>query len=175
MQPKERILEQAFILFPKQGYNSTGINQIIEEAKVAKASFYQHFKSKEDLGVAFLNKRHLYWFEKLQNFTLNKETSKLKIISSFDFLIYMNGEENFRGCSFLNFLSEIPSDNIKMLQVIQSHKRDLRDYFLEILKERTLANHVYLLFESCIIESQLFKSNELIEQSKIILETLNLE
>lgn len=175
MQPKERILEQAFTLFPKQGYNSTGINQIIEEAKVAKASFYQHFKSKEDLGVAFLNKRHLYWFEELQKFTLDKENPKEKIISSFDFLIFMNREENFRGCSFLNILSEIPSDNIKMLQVIQSHKNDLRDYFLEILKERILANHVYLLFESCIIESQLFKSNELIEQSKIILETLNLE
>jgi AcrR family transcriptional regulator len=175
MQPKERILVQASVLFHKQGYNSTGINQIIEEAKVAKASFYQHFKSKEDLGVAFLNRRHFYWFEELQNFTSDKNNQQSKVISSFDFLIFMNEKENFRGCSFLNLLSEIPSDNIKILQVIQNHKSDLRNYFLDILKDTTVANHVYLLFESCIIESQLFKSNELIEQSKMIIKTLILE
>ncbi|MBL7881826.1 MAG: helix-turn-helix transcriptional regulator, partial [Chryseobacterium gambrini] len=52
--PKERIIETTFELFAKQGYNSTGINQIIAEAKVAKASFYQYFKSKEELCVEFL-------------------------------------------------------------------------------------------------------------------------
>jgi AcrR family transcriptional regulator len=44
--PRERILERASILFHHQGYNSTGINQIISEANVAKASFYQHFQNK---------------------------------------------------------------------------------------------------------------------------------
>lgn len=172
MLPKERILEKTFILFHKQGYNSTGINQIIDVAKVAKASFYQHFKSKEDLCVAFLNQRHLFWFEELQKFTANKEDSKSKILASFDFLIYMNKNENFRGCSFLNILSEIQSDNIKILTVIQSHKADLRAYFAGILKDTLISDHVYLLFESCIIESQLFKSNQLIEQTKKIIQTL---
>lgn len=172
MLPKERILEKTFTLFHRQGYNATGINQIIEEAKVAKASFYQHFKSKEDLCVAFLNQRHLFWFEELQKFTSNEEEMKLKVLASFDFLIYMNKNENFRGCSFLNILSEIQSDNIKILAVIQRHKADLRSYFTEILKDNLLSDHVYLLFESCIIESQLFKSNQLIEQTKKIIQTL---
>ncbi|WP_369014509.1 TetR/AcrR family transcriptional regulator [Flavobacterium anhuiense] len=175
MQPKERILEKTFTLFHKQGYNATGINQIIEEAKVAKASFYQHFKSKEDLCVAFLEQRHSFWFNELLKFTSNVEDSNLKVIASFDFLIYMNKKENFRGCSFLNILSEIPSDNIKILNVIQSHKSDLRVYFKDILKDDLLADHIYLLFESCIIESQLFKSNQLIEQSKKIFQTLILK
>lgn len=172
MLPKERILDTVSVLFHKQGYNATGINQIIEEAKVAKASFYQHFKSKEDLCVAFLNQRHDFWFNELEKFTLSEKDSKLKILASFDFLIAMNEKENFRGCSFLNLLSEIPSDNIKVLKVIQSHKFDLRKYFKNILKEEILADHVYLLFESCIVESQLFKSNDLIEQSKKIIQTL---
>lgn len=42
--PRERIVETTFELFAKQGYNSTGINQIIADAGVAKASFYLHFK-----------------------------------------------------------------------------------------------------------------------------------
>ncbi len=171
MLPKERILDKAFILFHKQGYNSTGINQIIEEAKVAKASFYQHFKSKEDLCVAFLNQRHEYWFYELEKFSKEKDP-KSKIESSFDFLIYMNEKENFRGCSFLNLLSEIPSDNTKVLNVIQNHKSDLRNYFSNFIENELMSDHIYLLFESCIIESQLFKSNDFIEQSKKIINTL---
>jgi len=172
MLPKERILDTVSVLFHKQGYNATGINQIIEEAKVAKASFYQHFKSKEDLCVAFLNERHSFWFNALENFTLAEEDMKSKVIASFDFLIDMNQKEHFRGCSFLNILSEIPSDNVKILSVIQSHKFDLRNYFKSMINNEILADHIYLLFESCIIESQLFKSNQLIEQSKKIIQTL---
>lgn len=172
MSPRERILEKTFTLFHQQGYNATGINQIIEEAKVAKASFYQHFKSKEDLCVAFLNERHSFWFNQLEQFISKEKETKAKVLASFDFLIFMNKEENFRGCSFLNILSEIPSDNIKILRVLQSHKHDLRVYFQNIINDELLSDHIYLLFESCIIESQLFKSNQFIEQSKRIINTL---
>lgn len=166
--PRERIIETTFQLFARQGYNSTGINQIISEAEVARASFYQHFKSKEDLCVEFLNVRHAYWFGELNNFLAKEKDSKSKIIKAFDFLIYMNDKENFRGCSFLNILSEIPTDNTKILSVIQSHKTDLSNYFLELLNDNELSDHIYMLFESSIIESQLFRSNELIEKSKKI-------
>ncbi|WP_160138968.1 TetR/AcrR family transcriptional regulator [Chryseobacterium sp. c4a] len=170
--PRERIIEITFNLFAKQGYNSTGINQIISEAEVAKASFYLHFKSKEDLCVEFLNVRHEYWFNELHTFSAQSKDLHSKVINAFDFLIYMNEKESFRGCSFLNILSEIPMDNIKILKVIRSHKSDLRNYFLELIQDETLSDHVYMLFESSIIESQLFKSNELIEKSKKIVNNL---
>jgi AcrR family transcriptional regulator len=67
--PRERILNTAYTLFHKQGYNNTGINQIIMEANVSKASFYAHFKSKDDLCIEFLNKRFDYWVSELENFT----------------------------------------------------------------------------------------------------------
>lgn len=167
--PKERIIATTFELFSRQGYNSTGINQIISDANVAKASFYQYFKSKEDLCVAFLNVRHDYWFNELHQFILKETDVKSKILASFDFLIYMNEKENFRGCSFLNILSEIPMDNVKILTVIQNHKRDLRNYFSALVEDTEVSDHIYLLFESSIIESQLFRSNELIEKSKKII------
>ncbi|HFK5573656.1 TPA: TetR/AcrR family transcriptional regulator, partial [Elizabethkingia anophelis] len=47
--PRERLLEAASLLFHTQGYNNTGINQIVIESKVSKASFYDHFKSKDEL------------------------------------------------------------------------------------------------------------------------------
>ena len=51
---RDAIVNTAARLFYKQGYSNTGINQIIEEAKIAKSSLYQHFRSKEDLLMAYL-------------------------------------------------------------------------------------------------------------------------
>ncbi|UIR54900.1 TetR/AcrR family transcriptional regulator [Sphingobacterium sp. SRCM116780] len=170
--PKERILTIALSLFHQQGYNRTGINQIIADAKVAKASFYQHFKSKDELCVAYLNHRHMYWFSELHLFTEKFHSSKEKIIASFDFLIHMNDQEDFRGCSFLNILSEISKDQPEILHEIQSHKKDLRMFFQQLTSKIELSEQVYLLFEAALIESQLFRSNELIERSKSIINKL---
>ncbi|WP_413533328.1 TetR/AcrR family transcriptional regulator [Empedobacter brevis] len=170
--PKERILKTTSELFHQQGYNSTGINQIISEAKVAKASFYQHFKSKDNLCIEFLNNRHDFWFSELSNFILKQDNSKQKILAAFDFIIYMNEKENYRGCSFLNILSEISKEQEAILKVIQDHKNDLRIFFSDLIKDKLIATHVYLLFESSTIESQLFKSNEIVNQSKQIINNL---
>lgn len=166
--PRERILERAFVLFHHQGYNSTGINQIISEANVAKASFYQHFKSKDDLCIEFLNVRHKYWFNNLSDFTSKSESMKGKVLEAFEFIIHMNKRENFRGCSFLNILSEISKEQEGILNVIQAHKNDLRVFFSQLIEDELLATHIYLLFESSIIESPLFKSNEIVNKAKAI-------
>ena len=55
---RQRILETAGRLFHENGYCGVGVNQIIEEAGTAKATFYQHFPSKEDLCVTWLDSMH---------------------------------------------------------------------------------------------------------------------
>ncbi|MGE8533032.1 TetR/AcrR family transcriptional regulator [Chryseobacterium sp. JV274] len=170
--PRERILNTAIILFHKQGYNNTGINQIIDEAGVSKASFYHHFKSKEELCIEFLNKRYDYWVSELKKFTSEAETLQEKFQKSFDFLIYMNKREDFRGCSFLNILSEIPADKEEIHKVIRYHKNKLRECFNKDIQNDITSAHIYLLFESSILTSQLYRSNELIEKSKIIVQEI---
>ncbi len=170
--PRERILNTAMILFHRQGYNNTGINQIIDDAKVSKASFYQHFKSKDDLCIEFLDKRYAYWVCELENFVSGAQTLEEKFLKAFDFLIYMNEKEDFRGCSFLNILSEIPGEKVEIHNVIRRHKKTLRDAFYMDLNNDILSDHIYLLFESAILTSQLYRSNELIEKSKIIVKEL---
>ena len=138
---------------------------------MAKASLYQHFRSKEELAVEYLNVRHAYWFERLKSFTEKENDPDRRVLSAFDFIIDMNDKENFRGCSFLNLLSEIPPDNLTILSVIQDHKNELRTFFQVISgKGKSLmSDHIYLLFESAIMESQLFKSNWPVVRAKEIL------
>lgn len=172
MKVQERIIQTATALFHTQGYNSTGINQIIEEAKVAKGSFYYNFKSKEEVCIAYLNTRHAYWSEAMHSFTKSEVDSKSIILASFDFLMVMNKKENFRGCSFLNILSEISSENMTILKVIQNHKLSLRAYFSTHLNDALVSDHIYLLFESAIIESQLYRKQWPVEKAKKIAKSL---
>jgi AcrR family transcriptional regulator len=171
---KQKILATASRLFHNQGYNSTGINQIIKESNVAKGGLYHIFKSKEELCIEYLNTRHDFWFGELMSFTSRARTAKTKTIAAFEFIFKMNMEEDFRGCAFLNILSEINNNNEAILSVIQKHKQDLRDFFSRILstKKKDTIDHVYLLFESSIIESKLFRSQWPVEKSKKILNTL---
>lgn len=172
MKPKERILNVATLLFHQHGYNATGINEIIEKANVAKASFYQHFKSKEDLAIQYLKTRHEYWFEGLKQFTSGKETVKETITSAFDYVKHMNEVEDFRGCCFLNMLSEIQTDNTRLFKIIQEHKTDLQNFFYAVINDKKKAFMIYMLFEACTIESQVYRVQDYIEETKNNIENI---
>lgn len=53
---KQELLQIAYRLFLTKGYEETSVDEIIEEAKIAKGTFYYHFKSKEELLEALINK-----------------------------------------------------------------------------------------------------------------------
>ena len=170
LNPKERILQTATRLFHQQGYQTTGINQVIEEADVARASLYQHYESKEKLCIAYLNHRHENWFNGLKKFTEKVTEPKGKVLAAFDFLHAMNKAENFQGCAFLNILSEITDKDKDILALIQSHKTDVRKYLSSLIKaDKPVKDHIYLLFESAIIESKVFKSQWPVNEAKKII------
>jgi AcrR family transcriptional regulator len=54
--PRERILDVAGPLFYRYGYRAIGIDRVIAAAEVAKATFYKHFPSKDDLIVAWIER-----------------------------------------------------------------------------------------------------------------------
>lgn len=53
---KQELLQIAYRLFLSKGYEETSVDEIIEEAQIAKGTFYYHFKSKEALLEALINK-----------------------------------------------------------------------------------------------------------------------
>ncbi|NML41942.1 TetR/AcrR family transcriptional regulator [Chitinophaga sp. G-6-1-13] len=166
--PRQRLLDTATDLFYRQGYHATGINQVLQEAGVARASLYLHFTSKEALLEAFLEYRHNYWFNALKTFTEKPSKPREKILAAFDFLLDINEKENYRGCAFLNILSEITEQDGEALRIIRDHKKDLRAYFSVILnKEKQLVqDHIYLLFESAMVESQLYANQWPVQEAR---------
>ena len=49
------ILEKAFELIYKNGYQATSVDDIIAKTKVTKGAFYYNFKTKEQMGLALIN------------------------------------------------------------------------------------------------------------------------
>ncbi|GAA4238119.1 TetR/AcrR family transcriptional regulator [Postechiella marina] len=163
---KERIIETASQLFYFQGFNQTGINQIIAEAGVAKASMYQHFRSKEDIAVTYLKKRHITWTNKLEDFVSQEKLPQEKIFKTFDFLIDWLSSVDFRGCGWQNIVTDLPNDHDKIRQQAVLHKNELRAWLNTNINQignytskeaKTLADEVLILIEGAIIQSQIQK------------------
>lgn len=104
---KERILKKAEELFYRQGYLATGINQIIKESGVAKATFYAHFPSKEDLCLAYVRNVSARELEMLRAEIAKKKSPREKILYFIESLEPWMRETEMKGCSFLNMIPEV--------------------------------------------------------------------
>lgn len=176
--PKDRILETVHRLFYTQGYNATGINQILDEAGVAKASLYQHFGSKEELGVEYIRRVRIEWFSAFESYISRKEKAKDKILAAFDFLEMNMVKNEFRGCRFLNLLTDVDEVSKGIRKEIVGHKTRLRSFFKSIVKEHhekvflpKTEDVIYLLFESAIMETKVYKDTWPITSAKAIIQS----
>ncbi len=160
---KERIIETAHDLFYNQGYRNTGINQVIEEAQVAKASLYQHFPSKEDLCISYLQYRaSLSTFKEKVGLATTKEETVLKI---YEYLTDFLTNGNFRGCAYQNIVSEVrPQEDARVLAEVKRIKSVTRQYFQRLMaqdpnniteKEERLGDQMVVLFEGAMISYQI--------------------
>lgn len=66
MQKHKSVIDNAIEMFVEYGYNNVTVEQICNEAKIGKTTFYYHFKSKEDSIIDFLQT-----FKILINYTEN--------------------------------------------------------------------------------------------------------
>ena len=169
---RQRILDAAARLFHRQGYNSTGINQLIEEAGVAKASLYQHFRTKNDILKAYLVQTSQEWFEAVAARIATADTPKGKVLALFDLLHDFSTSVDFRGCNFQNALVELNVDETDTRQFIQAHKSRMARVFADLLQNADQADEVTLLFEGALITSQLYRSIDPVKRAKKVIERL---
>ena len=105
---RERILGTAYELFSHRGIHDVGVDELVERAGVAKATLYKHFRSKDDLVLAFLEQREQIWTYgwvegEARRRGSTPEEQLLAIFDLFDEWFY---GDDFEGCSFVNSLLE---------------------------------------------------------------------
>jgi len=154
--PASRVLQAADRLFYTQGYGATGVNQLIEEAGVAKASFYLHFPSKTDLIVAYLRHRHDGWLGGL-NATLGAhEEPAARLLAVFDFVAEWLQANEFRGCAFLNTIPEFSDVDSRPRQIVREHKQQVRESLAVLcaaVGRPEISDQVFLLTEGAVMQA----------------------
>lgn len=177
-QVKERILTVASRLFYEQGYQATGINQIIEEASIAKASLYKHFPAKSDLLQAYLIQKDESWFQELDHFLTHKKSSEEKILAIFDFRQQKQNLANFQGCPFVKINAELLPQDEFVLPILAKHKNRLLAYIQELIRSgqeqaskttsSELASTLFFLMEGAGVAVSINKNIDALVQAKKI-------
>jgi AcrR family transcriptional regulator len=110
---RRRVLAAAYDLFRLGGTRNIGVDTIVKRSGVAKMSLYRHFKSKEGLVAAFLNRREQLWTnEWVKTEVLKRAVSPAdRLLAVFDVLDEWIRSEEFDGCSFTNVLLEYPNEH----------------------------------------------------------------
>lgn len=106
---RDRILDTAFGLFYARGIRAVGVDLIIAESGVAKATFYKHFRSKEDLVLAYLDRVDKIWTDQLHAAaTAAGPAPADQLVGMFDALHTACRRDGYRGCAFINAAAEAP-------------------------------------------------------------------
>ncbi len=152
---RERLLLTAHRLFYQDGIRATGIDKIILEAQVTKVTFYRHFPSKNDLIRAYLEYRHEHWLTWFSD-SLTRHGGNLTALVPV--LAEWFEQEDFRGCAFINSLSELGSEHPDIVEITRRHKHDMIDVVKRLLlkpsKQEQLAEVIGLIVDGAIVRAQ---------------------
>lgn len=106
--PRQRLLDSATNLFTTEGIRVIGIDRILREADVAKASLYSLFGSKDALVIAYLENLDEQYRARWAEYTKDMTDAEDKILAFFDIAITEEPEKEFRGSHFQNASNEYP-------------------------------------------------------------------
>lgn len=175
---QEKIIVTASELFYSNGYNSTGINEIIDKAGIAKATLYNHFKSKDELCISYLKHMNADFLMKVETFCSAKPKGNTQVLGLFDFLQEFFLDNKFNGCWCIKTLAELPKNNKLIRKEIQVQKEQFIQFISDLVQTNlklkskkqiaTKARQIYLLYEGAVGESHLHQKAWPIVEAKSI-------
>jgi AcrR family transcriptional regulator len=130
--PRDRILETAFRLFYARGLRAVGVDTIIAESGVAKATFYKHFPAKDDLIAAYLDRVDGIWTGQLHDAAAAAGPAPAdQLVGAFDALGSACRRDGYRGCAFINAAAEAAPDTPAHDRTV-AHKRRVLAWFRDL-------------------------------------------
>jgi AcrR family transcriptional regulator len=161
---REELIDAALRLFSRQGYRATGIDTILAEAGAAKMTLYHHFKSKDELIVAALQKRDAEWRAWFQRRVDDlADTPREKLRALFDVLEEWFRHGDYHGCSFGQAATEFREPGHAVHRMATEHKQRMFEYIRDVADQAgarnadLLARQLGLLMEGAIIHMEVFR------------------
>jgi AcrR family transcriptional regulator len=124
-----RLLGTATRIFYAEGIHSVGVDRLIAEAKVTRATFYRHFPGKEDLVLSYLREIHKMERTTVETAIADNPDPVDALMAIAQSIAQGIQSPGFRGCAFLNAAAEYPATDQPVHQEIIAH----RQWFLDTL------------------------------------------
>ncbi|WP_219602990.1 TetR/AcrR family transcriptional regulator [Mycobacteroides sp. LB1] len=159
--PADRLLRAASDLFAAQGIRAVGIDQILREAGVAKASLYSTYGSKDALIVAYLEEIDQRDRNRWNAAVAAQRDPVAKILTFFDLAATAAKTRNFRGCLYANAATEFPGT---VWEPVRAHREWFRATVTALLREAgvshpdNMARRVQLFYDGALTASKMEKS-----------------
>jgi AcrR family transcriptional regulator len=132
---RARLLGTAVRIFYAEGIHSVGVDRIIEEAQVTRATLYRHFSGKEDLVLAYLEQADQGIRAQLSAAQEGALTPGDKVRAVGRAIAEGIRTEGFRGCAFLNAAAEYPDPAHPIHQAVLAHRQWFLDTVTDLLAQ----------------------------------------
>lgn len=130
---RSRLLKTAGRVFYAEGIHAVGVDRIVAEAQVTRATFYRHFPSKESLVVAYLNDAD-HAIRDQADAAVAAGLPAADTIRALSAAIAQGiRSPGFRGCAFLNAVAEYPDPDHPVHQAVLAHRQWFLDTVTELL------------------------------------------
>ncbi|WP_326837925.1 helix-turn-helix domain-containing protein [Amycolatopsis rhabdoformis] len=132
---RSRLLATASRLFYAEGLHSVGIDRIVAEASVTRATLYRHFPSKDDLVVAYLTGADAQIRAQVEAARAAGHSPADTVRAVAETITGGIRSDGFRGCAFLNAASEYPAVDHPVHQAVLKHRQWFLDTVTELMAD----------------------------------------
>lgn len=130
-QARSRLLATATRLFYSEGLHAVGIDRIVAEAEVTRATLYRHFPSKDELVVAYLEGAHQLERDETDKAVASGRPAVDIVRTIAESITVGISSDAFRGCAFLNAVAEYPDPAHPVHRAVLAH----REWFLRTVTD----------------------------------------
>ena len=175
-QKRKKILDKAWELFKKNGYEETKVEDITSELGISKGSFYTYFKTKDEVLYEILEKVKKQNMERINKINVAQEPDKILedyVISKMNYTVKLLNnmkissiDKNLSNSKLKNFFEELKKVSIEFVKkniVEKFNKINGNKYNLEIISE-----FVYLAIEEFLFNEFVLKNFKNLESSNLI-------
>src|SRR5258707_14748664 len=157
---RERLLSAADDLFYREGVQTVGIDRIVQQAGVAKASLYNVFGSKDELVQAYLDARTDRTREGVERTLTRFRTPRERLLGVFDAQGQLFTEPDFNGCAHMTASAEAqPGSPVEC--AADRYRLWVRTLFTELAREAGvadpdgLARQLHLLYDGAGVSARM--------------------
>lgn len=175
----EEIIDFAMPVLFREGFRATRMEQLIEGSGISKRTLYKHFKNKEELVLACLDRYQKQVFASVaESLARSSADPAQRILGLFNLKLEEYAAGNFQGCFAINAKLEYEGRHPQ----IEGSARQFYGLVLAFLEENcralrisdpiTLARQILVLFQGSIVSTKVFHDEQFTRAARTAVETL---